>query len=325
MNNYTVFDTACGSLNVGDQIIMDSFIKEMKFILDTGFVANFPTHVPVFHFYQANKFNHTYRYINSSKYKFVAGTNILCKNLLQPWPNWNINIFNCSPYKNCILVGCGSGRGDKINLYSKLIYKKILNKQYFHSVRDEKTKVELEKLGVQAINTGCVTTWGLTESVCSKIKKDKSDAVIFTLTDYKKDEEKDKKFIDILRKNYKTLYFWVQGSNDLEYFNMLVNEEKENFKIVPPSLQAYQDVLKNEKVDYVGTRLHAGIFAMKNLVRSIIIAVDNRAIDMSKDYNLNCITRENIVEQLEEKINSKFTTEININIENINKWKSQFK
>ncbi len=323
MNNYTVFDTACGSLNVGDQIIMDSFEKEMKFILDTGFVGRFPTHTPIFHFYQANRFNHTFRYINSSKYKFVAGTNILCKNLLQPWPNWNMNIFNCSPYKDCILVGCGSGKGDKMNLYTRLVYDKILNKQFLHSTRDEKTKNELEKLGLHAINTGCVTTWGLTDEACSKIETNKSDSVIFTLTDYKKNEEIDKKFIDILKRNYNKVYFWIQGSSDLKYFNTLENTK--DIEIVPPSLHAFQNILINKKVDYIGTRLHAGIFAMKNYIRSIIIAIDNRAIDMSKDYNLNCIVRENLINELEDKINSKFKTEININMKNINEWKSQFK
>ena len=82
--------------------------------------------------------------------------------------------------------------------------------------------------------------------------------------------------------------------------------------------------MNSEKTDYVGTRLHAGIFAMQNHVRSLIIVIDNRARDIKDNYNINAIERVNISKKLEKYINSEFPTVININEKNIKEWKNQF-
>lgn len=63
---------------------------------------------------------------------------------------------------------------------------------------------------------------------------------------------------------------------------------------------------------------------MQKKRRTIIISIDNRAEEMSKDYNINIIKRDNI-SRLEELINSNIETKINLPIENINKWIQQFK
>ena len=163
--------------------------------------------------------------------------------------------------------------------------------------------------------------WSLTKEHCSKIPTQKSENVVFTLTDYKRDKEKDQKLIDILKNNYKKVYYWIQGSNDLEYFKLLHNTE--DIILVNPNLIDYKEILKNENVDYVGTRLHAGIFAMQNFVRSIILIIDNRARDIKETYNIVAIERNKILE-LESVINSKFETKINIDEEKIKEWKNQF-
>ena len=198
--------------------------------------------------------------------------------------------FNCKYYKNSIAIGCGSDtNAKKMDLYTKSMYKKIFSKEYIHSVRDERTKRLLESIGVKAINTGCPTLWGFTPELCKEIPRKKADKVVFTLTFYNKDLEVDQKLIDILNKNYKEIYFWVQGSEDLEYLNSF-NGIK-NIKIVNPTLDAYRELLEKGDIDYVGTRLHAGIYAMKHKVRSIILAIDNRARDMSETYNINTIDK----------------------------------
>ena len=50
----------------------------------------------------------------------------------------------------------------------------------------------------------------------------------------------------------------------------------------------------SENIDYVGTRLHAGIRALQHKKRTIIIGIDNRAIEKAKDFNLTVIDRKNI-------------------------------
>ena len=68
-----------------------------------------------------------------------------------------------------------------------------------------------------------------------------------------------------------------------------------------------------------------GTFYLPYLKRSIIIAVDNRAIEISNDTNLPSVKRENIKDELENLIVSDFKTEIKLPMENIKRWKSQFK
>ena len=50
-----------------------------------------------------------------------------------------------------------------------------------------------------------------------------------------------------------------------------------------PTLEAFDNLLESEiDLDYIGTRLHAGIRAIQKKRRSIIIGVDNRALEMQK-------------------------------------------
>ena len=73
----------------------------------------------------------------------------------------------------------------------------------------------------------------------------------------------------------------------------------------------------------MGTRLHGGIRALQKQVRCVILGVDNRAKEKEKDFRIKVIDR-NEVEKLSELINSSFKTEIEIPIDEINRWKSQF-
>lgn len=322
MKSITIFNTSIGSLNQGDYIINNSAKREMAYLLHNNFVVEYPTHTPVTHLYQNIKISPVRKYSDRCELKFIFGTNLLAKNMLRLWPNWNLNIFNCKPYNNSILVGVGmNGSFDNPSFYTKAIYNKVLSKEYTHSTRDEKTKLLLEKMGYKAINTGCPTMWSLTPDLCKKIKKDKSNAVVFTLTDYCPDIDKDKQLINTLIKNYNNVYYWVQGSNDLEYLKSLSTSKK--IKLIY-SLSQYEELLDLGNIDYVGTRLHAGICALQHKVRSIIITVDNRARDIKETYNLITIERDKIGE-LDSLINSSFVTNININTKNIELWKSQFK
>lgn len=322
MNKNVLFDTSSGSLNMGDYIIAESVEKVLNKVFKGDFFARYGTHTPVTHFYQNIKRNGAIKYFDSAKYKFVAGTNLLNYNMMLPWNNWNVNIFNYRPYKNLILVGVGMNpNSKKVNWYTKLLYKKVLSKEYVHSTRDERTKVFLESIGLKAINTGCATLWSLDKEKCSKIPTKKSDKVIFTLTDYCRDKQKDQQLIDTLLKNYQKVYFWIQGSSDYDYISSFDNYEK--IELVSPNLKSFKEILENGNIDYVGTRLHAGIYAMQHLVRSIIIIVDNRARDMKKNYSIPTLERNNI-EKLDELINCEFETDINLDFDKIEEWKNQF-
>lgn len=329
MKNVILFDTSAGTLNHGDEIIMESLEKNMKDVLDGKYVLKFPTHTPCFHFYQQTKKNPRYKFVTEADYKFICGTNILNNKMLFPWPFWNINIFNSKCNKDSVLVGVGCAgfeKNNKVNLYSKALYSSILSRKYKHSVRDERTKNIVESIIGEgsAINTGCVTTWGLTKEHCSGISAKKAKNVVFTLTDYAIDREADTYLINTLIKNYEKVYFWPQGTRDVRYFSTLKPDG--DVTMISPGVRSYYELLNAfpaGELDYVGTRLHAGIYAMQSKVRAVIIKVDNRADDMSKTYNINTVERDN--RNLCDIINSDIVTDINIDTEKIKEWKSQFK
>jgi polysaccharide pyruvyl transferase WcaK-like protein len=324
MKNIVLFDTSIGSDNKGDEIIMNSIYSHLSPILSNGFYMTMPTHTPCFHIYQQrNKYKH-YSFTKNADYKFICGTNILSPRMLRLKPNWNVNIFNCKCYVNSILCGVGSGGINNNNLpdiYTKELYKRILSNVYIHSVRDEKTKEYLKGIGLDAINTGCPTLWNLTSSFCSEIPIKKSSQVVFTLTSYKQNKCIDQSFIDILCKNYSKLYFWPQDINDNKYYMQL--KKSKQIITISPNIKSISYVLSKNDIDYVGTRLHAGILAMQHKRRAIILIVDNRANDISETYSINTIPRED-VGLLEEYINSKIVTNIGINEELIHTWKKQF-
>lgn len=326
MNNVLILDTSIASFNKGDDIIMECTRKELAPILEESFELTLPTHVPPFHWYQVwrNSF-YVQQFINC-KYKFVGGSNILIPNLLTHFPQWNINLFNYQPMKGCIMVGVGAGAGaeGKIDRYTKYVYQHLLNREFCHSARDERSKVYMERLGLNAINTGCVTMWMLTSEFCKTIPSKKANRVVFTLTKgyLPNQRKKDQYIIDTLRRCYQEIFFWPQGIEDADYFLGLANTE--GIKMLGASKQAYDDYLSNNDTDYVGTRLHGGVYAMRHRRRAIIIAIDERARAINEKNHLNCIDF-NHLESLGDMIESEFNTEIVMDYNSINKWKKQFK
>ena len=302
---------------------MQSCNKVLKKLHKQDFFVEIPTHTYL------NFLNMSL--IKKNKYMYICGTN-----LLQPFHplsirnQWKIGILFLiyillKKENNIILVGVGwSGyKYTTKSLLKTYLLKKLLNNGHIHSVRDEFTKQKLNEIGISnVINTGCLTTWTLTKEHCKMIPKTKAKKVILTLTDYNRDYKKDKELFEILEKNYEAIYFWPQGSEDLEYINELLNIQK-NYKIISPNLETYEDFLQSNECDFIGTRLHGGIKALQNKKRTIIIGVDNRAIEMS-EIGLPVIKRENIEKDLENMINSNLEIDINLPIESIENWKAQF-
>ncbi|WP_026493684.1 polysaccharide pyruvyl transferase family protein [Butyrivibrio sp. XPD2002] len=324
MKRIVLFDTSVGSLNQGDNIIMKAVRDNMSSILKNNFVITLPTHTPCFYPFQGKEENKRFNLFSNADYKFICGTNMINYQMKERFPNWNTYSWNCNEYANSILLGVGNtGVKDDLEVSkdTKKVLSKILSKEYIHSTRDEKTKKIIEKLGYKALNTGCPTTWYLTPDFCEKINTEKKPNAVFTLTDYLQDEIYDQKLIDGLNSNYEKVYFWPQGSGDYEYFCSLKNTD--NIIVISPDIFSYKDVLNNGDVDYIGTRLHAGIFAMQHKVRAFILGVDNRALDMATTFGINCIARSEL-DKLEEIVNKKHITAVNIHLNEINQWKAQF-
>lgn len=314
INAPVLLDTAMESDNCGDKIIMDCCEKQLQEYLPLRKSKHVPTHRMV----DAEE----KEVLKNAKYKIVCGTNILSGNM-KTYGLWKLEP-DVSPYKNTVLMGVGfDSESIEYDKYTKKLFHAILTKEKWHSVRDSFSERKLKEMGISnVINTGCPTMWGLTPQFCEEIPVKKAKNVVCTITDYCRDSEKDKRMVEILCDNYEKIYFWVQGKYDLEYLEMLKCVEK--VKIIPSTLEAYDEVLNQTDLDYVGTRLHAGIRALSAGHRSIIVAIDNRARCIARDTGLKIVEREELSNCLEKNIQTEFKTKLRLPWDEIEKWKTQF-
>lgn len=322
MKKILLLDTSIGTSNMGDHIIMECVRKELEPLIENNFVYDMPTHLPAFNSFAVFRNSLAVQNYANADFKFAGGSNLLVKDLRTHYPQWNIHLFDSKPLNGTVLVGVGAGAGDYTNNYTKKIYQKVLNHNYYHSVRDERSKEYVQSLGLKAINTGCVTMWMFTPEFCKSIPRKKADRVVFTLTGKAIVDSEDQYLINILKKSYNEVFFWIQGDQDLSYFNKLENTE--GIKIIPPSIRLYDKLLVETDLDYIGTRLHGGIYAMRHGKRAIIIAIDERAREINQGNNLNCIEKSDVPTTLEKMIYSEFSTEIIMPFKEIKKWKDQF-
>ena len=317
MKKFFLFEPSIGSENVGDQIIVNSIKKEMQELFSSSFCVELPTHTPL-----SNRYMY---FLGKSDYKFVLGSNIIVGDLnpIIHLKQWNLSPLTLHNVKNAILIGVGAQQyGQKITHLTKLSYRWLFNKSFLHSVRDSYTENKMKSIGIQnVVNTGCPTMWSLTPAHCKQISCKKATEVIFTLTDYKPNLERDNLLIKVLKNNYTKVNFWPQGHRDFEYYKHLSGTNEIN--VINPHLTDYDLYLDSHDIDFVGTRLHGGIRALQHKKRSIIIGIDNRAIELNKDFNLPVLDQKEMY-KLEDMINSTFSTEIYLPIQNIKKFLSQF-
>ena len=298
---------------MGDLIIYESVYKILREIYPYDLFTNFPT--------QLHTSFDAMSLMSEKMLLFISGTNLLSSNLETKY-QWKIHKSHSRFLKKkVVLFGCGWWQyQNEINNYTKNIYKTVLNEKVLHSVRDQYTVDKLKKIGIDnVINTSCPTLWSLTDEKCKLIPTNKGEEVVTTLTFYHKNAQLDHRMLEILSKNYKKVYLWIQGMNDLPYFND-INSGFNNIELLSPTIEAFDNILQKENIDYIGTRLHAGVRALQNNVRTLILAVDNRAFEIGNDVNLNVIKREN-VDLILEFINNEYSTQIKLPLENIKQWK----
>ena len=308
-----IINPSIGTSNLGDLIIYEAVSKELRKIYPDDFFTNYPS--------QLNTNYEGKRLMAENDHLFVSGTNLLMSNM-DMQSQWKIDPGHKFFLKNKILLmGVGWWQyQNKPNRYTSDLYKSIFDQDHLHSVRDSYTCEMLKEIGINnVVNTTCPTLWDLSPELCKRIPQKKNSKVITTLTFYKADKELDKRLLDILVDNYETVYLWVQGFDDVNYLHDIF-PRADRIKLVAPTIEAYNEILEDPLVEYLGTRLHAGVRALQKGVRTLIVAVDNRAVEIAKDTNLNVIKRQNIEEAFN-FIDQPYITEIKLPVENIKTWK----
>lgn len=313
MKTIAILDTSIAGTNLGDRIIMDS-IKGILFeLFNDAFFVFIQTHDRIS--------KPSYQLIDQSDLRFLGGTNLLSSNM-DRFNQWKITLWDSLFMKDIILSGVGWWQYQNTpNIYTRLLLSRVLSKNYLHSVRDSYTEKQLRSIGIKnVINTSCPTTWCLTKEHCKDIPRHKAKDVLLTYTKYNQKLEYDSKIFKMLSENYDKIYFWIQQPNDYEYMKKIGGNR---VSYIPPNLHSLDKILSSKDLDYVGTRLHAGIRALRHKKRTLILAVDNRAAEISKDVNLPVISREKD-KQIVSWINNSYKTEIRLPEQNIEKWKKQF-
>lgn len=325
------------SKNLGDYIIDDYCNSIIEELFANALIISVPTHERLSRL--------ACEHIASANASIVCGTNLLSSHLLK-YRQWNIGIydglrlfFSDVPKKKMLdksflmehfqknkvlLLGAGWWQyQDKPDYYTAIALKLFLSSEGIHSVRDSYTEKMLKEIGItNVVNTACPSMWNLSQEHCSKIPRLPSDTVVTTLTNYNTNYDYDEMLLDILTRNYKNVFVWLQAIEDYDLITRSKHYGKLN--LIPPTLKSYDAFLDEVPSDYIGTRLHGGIRALNKKHRTIIVAVDNRALEISKDTGLNIIRREEIENRLENMIHSELATGINLPTENINIWKGQF-
>ncbi len=321
-HSLVLFDTSLGTTNLGDDIIFQSVLNEMSDIINQYSMIRLATHLDNFNPLQIRK-GQKISFIKSADLKLICGTNLLMDDLhFKRAPQFRLYKWNKVLYEGAVLVGVGSTNYKTINQYTRKLYQSTFSYKYIHSVRDEWTKESMESMGFQAVNTGCPTMWGITEEKSKMIPHSKSDRVVFSLSGYNSqlDRNNDMKMMDILFEQYDDLYAWVQTTRDEQYIDSILNGRKVH-KI--RSLALYDKFLNENDVDYVGTRLHGGVYALQHGKRTIVVAIDNRARGFHNTHQLPIVERQNI-EDLRDMISSNFTTSIINPRKEINAFLEQF-
>jgi hypothetical protein len=286
---------------------MDAVNEAICEMLPDAYTFRIPSHEPLS--------RRSYDFLGKSELCFIGGTNILGS------PAWRLQWYDAFFLKNAICLGVSWAVScNKPKLRDRLLLPRVLSGKGLHSVRDGYTKNLLAQLGIQSVSTSCPTMWKLTPEHCAVIPSTKARDVVFTLTAYRANPVFDRAMIEILRRNYRRLYFFSQMSDDRRYIKQF---DDHGVRVISPRLSAYDQFLANEDVDYVGSRLHGGIRALQCKKRTVVMAVDHRSAEIGCDTGLPVLPRGE-VNRLDEWVNGCASTQIRLPMADIAGWKSQF-
>jgi len=304
------------SPNLGDQVISRAVHRELRKIFgEATEIVAIPSH--------AYPTSRSLAVLKDAHHVFVGGSNLLYFRWWRP-ASWKLGLVGLTSYRELILMGCGWGAyGIPAGQYGRWVARTVLSSTYAHSVRDNYTRdMATQGLRLQRIvNTACPTMWCFNSDFIHSLRRTRANSCIFSLTDYDKDPKADLKFVRELGRLYSNkLLFWPQGPGDLEYARALGYDGT----VIERSLQDFINVLTSGvEYDYVGTRLHAGILCIEHGIRSLVIAIDNRAKEISADTGLPAIERGDDA-GLVKWVEGGDCADIRLPVNSIDTWRRQF-
>jgi len=311
----SVFDITVCDWNIGNRIIMEAVYRELYELFPSETLISLPYCEPFSPM--------TLDYIQKSKHLFFGGGNVLASDVADLSLFWGIRKENLPQVNKTVLMGVGWWKYQhKPSREVSAMLQSSLHRHDQHSVRDTYTKDMLAVAGIaNVLVTGCPSMWSLSPEFCRAIPEEKAGEVLCTFSaDYAQDMTRDKKILQALARQYKMIYVWPQGPRDGAYVRQLGVP----CHVLPANISALDRFLAEAgAVDYVGTRLHAGVKALQHGKRSLIVAIDNRAREQRRDFNFPVIL-DSELDELDDWIKARRPCEIRLPYEAINQWKSQY-
>lgn len=310
-----LIDPSASGFNLGDTIITSAVRQELCSLLNSEEVWPVALHQRLSSLHR--------RRLKLCDAAIVAGSNMLS---LARWPmlrepRWPVSLQDVPVLKaRVVLAGVGwSNPSQRTNMLGRWFYKKVLNPAVVHAVRDSYTATRMNELGyANVLNTSCPTLWGLADEHCKQIPQGKAREVVTTLTDYSPDRTLDRELLENLKRSYRRVWFWPQGSLDARYLKELGFDD---ISPIDASIAAFDKLLTtSDSLDYVGTRLHGGIRALQKGRRTLIVNVDHRASTIATDTGLRVCER-SAVTSLSEMVEESWPTELRLPWDAIVRWR----
>ncbi len=276
--------------NLGDVVIFRAIARCLELLFPGEEIRRISSHQPL-------DASH-YELLNAARILFLGGSNLLSSDVLA-YNQWNFTAqqsdYDSPKFKDGVLFGIGWWQyQDPPTPFTSDFYRRVLNSGGLHSVRDNYTAARLREAGIpNVVSTGCPSMWGL-DGVGSDRANAWTEDCLVTITDYYQSPPDDERFLRLVLDHFQgTVFLFPQGTGDVDYFRKLpvFIKKSRRFHILDHSLEKLEAFLDTHRVTYVGTRLHGGITAMNNGVTSLILAVDNRAEEMSKSFGLPVVRR----------------------------------
>lgn len=301
-------DPALENVNAGDEIISNAIGA-----LDLPALAAAPrltTHRPL-------RLSER-RLVSRADVVVLGGTNALSSHM-ERFRQWLIDPdLAVRLRRKVVFLGVGWWQyQDTPCTYTRALYRFISHPTIPHAARDHYTSHRLGSLGLRAMMTGCPTTWGLGAVALPPLGR--SSAVVTTLTDYYQDPGVDSRWLLELKEHYAEVRMVGMGPGDRGYFDSLDINGIEWFGA---GVDALSDALPD--ADFVGTRLHAGVHAMQAGRPALILAVDNRALEMRESIGLPVIERR-LSDTLGEHLANGVSPTLRIPDEDIARWRTEFR
>ncbi len=316
MRHIHLIDTSVASDNLGDEIIVTEARQHITKVFGDAYISSSSGHDGLGHYGR--------KLVEDANLVMLLGTNALsAKYQLRGHFVWSVTRRDIPVLAGkVVLFGVGASKDyDTVRPRQARLLRRLLSPHHSHALRDATGVKLLTDCGLKAINTSCPTLWRY-DGMQPQVPTGRAPTVCFTLTKHKGSDE-DTILIESLRSCYEKLYFWPQQKRDLGYLQSLTNTD--DIEIVPGNLAAYDELLANNDIDVVGTRLHGGIRGLLHGRRTLIVAIDNRARDIGQETGLPTQARNALGADLVQKLSEGFETQLNLPHDKIENFLEQFR